>query len=340
MMGTMEEGARNAVEVCMGVKPNERVLIVTDKAEYEIGDVLRKAACKITENVSLVVLEDYGERPMKALPEQINGMIPKMDVTFWAAGDSEGEFPARKTFFTVAGKYVRHAHMPGITKQVMEQGMCSDYNKIREFTNTLYETIKNARKIEVTNTSGTNLKIDLNPKWKWITETGIFHQKTKGGKLWVNLPAGVVYTAPFIVNGKIVIDELGDWFDKKYGVLSSPENKENTQVQIDIVNSRAGLKTVECKNQQLKKDLIKYLRTDKNSDRVGEIEFPTNLELLDKPLIGNLLQDEKARVHIAFGHAYIETGAKWECNTHVDCLMKACDVWADGRKIMENGKYL
>jgi len=58
-------------------------------------------------------------------------------------------------------------------------------------------------------------------------------------------------------------------------------------------------------------------------------------------LIGNLLQDEKARVHHAFGGPYPElTGANWSSKTHVDALLKKCSIRVDGKKIMENDKYL
>jgi leucyl aminopeptidase (aminopeptidase T) len=101
------------------------------------------------------------------------------------------------------------------------------------------------------------------------------------------------------------------------------------------------LKTLKCANSKLKQELINYLKTDENSNRAGELAFPTNLELMKKPLIGNLLQDEKARVHHAFGSPYPElTGANWESKTHVDALFKKCTVWVDGEKIMEADKYL
>jgi len=112
-------------------------------------------------------------------------------------------------------------------------------------------------------------------------------------------------------------------------------------VHIDVENSRANLKTLECANSQLKRELIEYLKTDENSNRTGEFALPTNLELMAKSLIGNLLQDEKARVHHAFGDPYPdETGANWTSKTHLDGLMKKCSVWVDGKKIMEADEYL
>ncbi len=94
----MDEGAKNAVEVCMGVKPGEHVLIVTDRSQYEIGEAIRMASLRITEQVKLFVLEDYGERPMASLPKEIEKAIPWADVTFWAAESKKGELPMRRSF--------------------------------------------------------------------------------------------------------------------------------------------------------------------------------------------------------------------------------------------------
>lgn len=337
-MGTIVEGAKNAVEVCMGVKHGERVLIVTDKGTYDVGNALKNAAKNVTVHVEMYILEDYGTRPMTFLPEEIENSVPKANVTFWAAQSMEGELHAlRGPFMAAALKHVRHGHMPSVTKRCMEEGMCSDYREIVKLTQKLYEMVKDARKIEVTNPSGTKLRIQLDPEWRWLKRDGIYHKKGE----WGNLPEGELFTAVAESNGQMVIDELGDWFSDKYGCLTKPESDCSTPVYINVESSRADLKTIECDNEQLKRELIDYLRTDENSNRTGEFALPTNVELMGRPLIGNLLQDEKARVHHAFGNPYPElTGANWQSKTHVDGLIKKCDVWVDSKKIMEADKYL
>lgn len=337
-MGTLYEGAKNAVEVCMSVKPGEHVLIVTDKGTIVVGNALRRAAEKVTPYVEMYVLEDYGTRPMTSLPKEIESAIPKANVTFWAAESRKGELVTlRGPFMKIVFKYARHGHMPSIKRRLMEEGMCSDYTQIAKLTKKLYEIVKDAKKIDVKNPAGTNLRVEFNPEWKWVKSDGIFHEKGK----WGNLPDGELFTAVVESNGHMVIDELGDWFSDKYGCLTRPESDSNTSVYVDIENSRVNLKTLECANSRLKRELIEYLKTDENSNRAGEFALPTNVELMMKPLIGNLLQDEKARVHHAFGHPYPEeTGADWRSKTHIDGLMKKCSVWVDGRKIMEADKYM
>ena len=76
-MGTAYEGARNAVNVCMGVKPGERVLVVTDLASYDVGNLLRRASLEVTSKVNMCILEQYGERPLKGLPAVIRRYIRK-----------------------------------------------------------------------------------------------------------------------------------------------------------------------------------------------------------------------------------------------------------------------
>ena len=67
--------------------------------------------------------------------------------------------------------------------------------------------------------------------------------------------------------------------------------------------------SINCANEVLRNELTQYLSTDSNSSRASEFALPTNPLLMSLPTIGNLLQDEKARVHIAFGDPYRdETG--------------------------------
>ena len=59
-------------------------------------------------------------------------------------------------------------------------------------------------------------------------------------------------------------------------------------------------------------------------------------------IVGNFLQDEKLPgIHVAFGDPYgHETGADWECTTHVDVLVRKPTVLVDGREIMASGRFV
>lgn len=330
--GTIDQGSKNAVETCMGLRPGERVLIVTDQPELAVGTSLQKSAEGVTgpDRVQLFTLEDLAPRPLKLLPEKIESSIPSVDVTFWAAQSLPGELIVRQRFMELATKYARHGHMPNISNVVMEQGMCSDYNRVYDLTHKVHEAVRDAERIRVTNFKGTKLEIEFDPCWRWVPSDGRYHDKGR----WGNLPEGETYTAPKLVRGKLVTNLLGDWFSDKYGNFAD-------SLSLTVEDSRIVLDTINCDNIDLKKDLLRYLATDENSTRASEFALPTNPELMSMPTIGNLLQDEKARVHMAFGDPYQkDTGAPWKCPTHVDMLLEKCDVVVDNFQLMKDGNYL
>ncbi|HZW57402.1 MAG TPA: aminopeptidase [Nitrososphaerales archaeon] len=332
-MGTLEQGSRNAVRVCMGLNQGENVLIVSDQGTEAIGRELARQSEIVTgpERVKLVLLEDHVKRPMSVMPIQITDLASSWaDVTFWAARSLPGELVARRDFLDVAKVHARHGHMPNVTIQLMEQGMCSDYDQVYELTHKVYDTVKGCGAISVSNRFGTSLRVEFDPNWRWVPSDGRYHSKGK----WGNLPEGETFTAPKHVEGKLVTNLLGDWFSEKYGNFKDP-------LSLRIENSRMIMDSIECKNSQLKSDIKSYLATEENSTRASEFALPTNPLLMSLPTVGNLLQDEKARVHIAFGDPYqAETGAPWKCKTHVDMLLEQCDVSIEGKgQIMKHGKY-
>jgi leucyl aminopeptidase (aminopeptidase T) len=331
VLGTISEGAKNAVEVCTAVRNGEHVLVLTDRDTLEVGEALSNAAERVSKgNVKLFVLEDYTQRPAKQLPKEILESIPWANVTFYAAQSQPGELAIRGPFIRTAIKYARHGHMPGVTKELMETGMCADYQKISELTLKVDRAVKGCKTAKVTNRSGTNLAVDFHPAWRWQVSAGLFPSKG----MWGNLPDGEIFTAAYKANGTMVIDELGDWFSAKYGVIAE------TPVALKVTDSRIDFSSLECKNSQLKGEFLEYIRADPNGNRLGEFAIGTNI-FLDH-LTGNLLQDEKfPSVHCAFGDPYPEeTGADWQAKTHVDGIMLKCSIWMDDKQIMDEGRHL
>ena len=112
-------------------------------------------------------------------------------------------------------EYARHGHMPNITMQLMQQGMCSDYNEVYTLTHQVYDAVKGANSIEVTNPFGVNLRVEFDRNWRWVPSDGRYHDKGR----WGNLPEGEVFTAPKKVNGTLGTNLLGDWFSEKEATL-------------------------------------------------------------------------------------------------------------------------
>lgn len=326
----IELGAKNAVTTCMQVEAQDRVLIMTDREKRRIGEALFMEAEKTGARAQLVFLEDFGERPFTDLPPSLRDLIAAFGptVTFFAADGQPGEIRFRQPLLHLLTQEakVRHGHMIGIDERLMREGMAGDYNEIARITDRVYERVKNAKTIKVKSSKGTDLEAVFSGSLRWKPCRGIYSEQGQ----WGNLPEGEVYTSPLTVNGTLVVDVLGDFFSKKYGVLKTP-------VTFKIVD--AIITEISCANEDLSKELKEYLFSTENGNRVGEFAIGTNTGLTQ--LTGNLLQDEKIPgVHIAFGDPYPrETGATWEAKLHVDVIPVECDIWVDGERIMTNGKF-
>ena len=331
-MGTIEQGVKQAVENCLRVKAGEIAVIITDNETIEIGSALKKAIEKITGKIQFFVMEDFGQRPID-FPQTIADGIKAADVSVYAAQGAEGELqsfrmPMLKAI--QANRKLRHAHMIGISPQIMKDGMCSDYKEIQRISRLVYDRVRNANKIEVVTGKGNNFVAEFRPELKWNISNGIIAPGH-----WKNLPDGEVTTSPLSVNGTVVIDGcLGDFFADSYGSL------EDTPIMIEVSASRAIKESLRCDNEQLRQEFSKYLfETDENSSRVGEFAIGTNTGLTK--LIYNILQDEKfPGIHIAFGSPIPgKTGADWDSIAHVDGVIKNPSIYVDGEMIMNKGEF-
>jgi len=167
----------------------------------------------------------------------------------------------------------------------------------------------------------------FSPRLRWVPSDGRYHEQGR----WGNLPEGEVFTSPQSLDGLLVAEELGDHFAAQYGLLQDP-------VRFRIKAGR--VQSVECGDLQLRSEVESYLARHPDSNRVGEFAIGTNTAL--EEISGNFLQDEKfPGVHVAFGDPYShETGADWSCPTHVDALASRATVTVDGRRLMEDGRFL
>lgn len=332
-MGTMQEGVKQAIDNCLKVKPDENVVVITDRETLAIGQALRAAAEERTgKAATFFIMEDFGERPIP-WPEAMKEALDAADVSIYAAQGAKGELQTfrRHMLHTIeANPRLRHAHMIGITPEIMADGMCGDYKEIQRISRLVYEKVKNARTIRVVTDKGNDFTAEFSPDLKWTISDGDIMPGH-----WKNLPDGEVFTSPATLNGTVVIDGcLGDFFAERYASL------EETPIRVEVKDGRAIRETLQCRNEDLRREFDQYLfETDENSHRVGEFAVGTNTGLTH--LIYNLLQDEKfPGIHIAFGSSLpAKTGAKWDSKTHVDGVLKSPSIYVDGQAIMEKGTF-
>jgi aminopeptidase len=324
-------GARNAVRTCLNIGDGDRVCIIRDRPRAEIAEAIEREVVETGAPVRVWTMEDAIHRPATEFPRSLAEEILQFRPTasFFIGTGMKGELAFRRPMLHLLADQLRcrHGHMIGIDELLMTDGMTADYDEVYRVTRKVWEIVRQARTIEVQTALGTDLVASFSPALKWIPCDGRYWEQGH----WGNLPEGETYTCPQSVDGVMAAEEMGDWFSERYGPLSSP-------LRIAIKSGR--IVSLESPDTAILRDAREYTSQHPNSDRVGEFAIGTNIGL--RRIVGNFLQDEKfPGVHIAFGDPYgFETGADWECPSHVDALASHATVTVDGRQIMANGRFL
>jgi aminopeptidase len=322
-------GARNAVNVCLRVRPQEQVCVITDNRSLEIASAIVAEVEKVGAPYHAWILEQLAPRPLTGLPREILEDLEISQVSIFAVQAQTNELRSRIQMTDVVNRRkIRHAHMVNINRQIMLEGMRADFQRVDRLSQRVVEMVRKASKIRAKTAAGTDLTADLNPKYKWLKTSGIISPEK-----WGNLPGGEIFTTPGDVNGTFVIDGVvGDYLCAKFG------NLQENPLTVSMKANR--LVEAHSDNRELENEFWKYTHTDENSDRVGEFAIGTNIDLKD--VIGEILQDEKyPGVHIAFGNPYgAHTGAEWDSTTHIDVVGRKFNIWVDDQQIMLDGKFL
>jgi aminopeptidase len=327
------EGASNAVTMCLKIRPDEKVTLITDRSCQVIAAsmALELEALGCTWNA--FVLEERAPRPLVGMPQVVLDDMESSQVSIFAVDVQKNELQSRMQMTDVVNRRrMRHAHMVNITPEIMTQGMRADFNEVDRLSQAVLDRVRKATYVRATTPAGTDIHAEMNPEYRWFKTSGIISQEK-----WGNLPGGECFTAPGEVNGVFVVDGVvGDFLCKEYGLL------ESHPLTIHIEGNR--ITKVSSANKRLEEDFWKYTHTDENSDRVGEFAIGTNIGV--ERVIGNILQDEKfPGVHIAFGDPYgAHTGAKWKSSTHIDVVGLRFNIWlgneAGEEQIMRDGEFL
>jgi len=259
-------GARNAVNVCLRIQPNEKVTVITDDATREIAASLVRELETVGAPYRAWILEELAPRPLTDLPQEIMDDLESSQVSIFAVQAQANELRSRMQMTDVVNRRkIRHAHMVNINHQIMLEGMRADFLKVDRISSKVVETVRRAKQVRAKTPAGTDLTADLSPDYRWLKTSGIISPDK-----WGNLPGGEVFTTPGEVNGTFVIDGVvGDWLCAKFGSL-----RENP-LTIHVKGNR--LTDAHSTNHELEDDFWRYTHTDENSDRVGEFAIGTNI---------------------------------------------------------------
>lgn len=316
-MEDLRKPAKIALTECLGVKPDEEVLIVTNPELMDIAEALFVEAKNLKANVSIEVYpagKMNGEEP----PEDIAAKMLKPDVLIAPTLTSISHTNARRK---ATAKGVRIATMPGITNDIFIRGMSADYNEISKLTKRVNDYLDNAKTAHVYNSYGMDLKLNIdNP-------AEVCDGKILNPGDFTNLPDGETCLSPITADGVLVSHRCDDYITEATKLVL----KDGHIVEYDSNPS----------GQRFKKlvDDSKSIDGNENAGFIAEFAIGTNPSAI---VNGNILEDEKVlgTCHIAFGDNTSFVGGSNMSTLHMDIIIIEPTIILDDKKIMEAGKLL
>lgn len=306
-----------AVRDCMGLRPGEKVLVITDEPLRTIGYALWKAAKDLGNEVLLIEILPRASNGAEPPPEAAE-LMKMVDVVLCPTSKSLTHTDSRRA---ASAKGVRVGTLPGVTEQIMIRCMNADYNKIAQRTFALCKLLEKASTVRVTAPAGTDITMPIKGRTAH-SSSGLFREKGQ----WGNLPTGEAYLAP--VEGQSEGVVVVDGSMAMVGMVKTP-------IRIQVKKGYAE----DISGGEEAQRLIALLEPHgKDARTVAEFGIGTN----DKAILtGIILEDEKVMgtIHIAFGDNK-SMGGSVRVASHLDGLVTHPTVWLDETMIMNNGKVL
>ncbi|MEW6660861.1 MAG: aminopeptidase [Bacillota bacterium] len=309
--------AKAALTSCLGIKPGEQVVVLTDGWEPAVVDAFKQAAFEAggeTLLVSFLPRRRNGEEP----PPAVAAAMAAADIVLMPTSRSLSHTKARRRA-NEAG--ARVASMPSITAEMMERALAVDYRAMGRLTHQWTEALTRATEARLISPAGTELVIGLGER-KALADTGQLMHKGSFG----NLPAGEAFIAPVegTAQGTLVLDgSLAGW-----GKLASPVVLRIAQ---GLVASIEGGQEADWLRQAL-------APCGEPGLNLAELGIGTNPRA---KLTGVVLEDEKAlgTVHLALGDNR-GIGGQVEAGIHLDGMVLNPTLLLDGRLVIDAGKHL
>jgi len=204
----------------------------------------------------------------------------------------------------------RGLSMPTVEKRMEKTAFKADYKKVKKYANEIKKLLNNSLGAEVLFSTGDRLYLDLRNR-EGKSDTG---ECTKTGQS-INFPSGEGYIAPYEANSEEV-NEFGE--SKTEGIWPAGYNGEI--VKFIVKNNRI----VEIiGNGKKGEEMRKLFSENKTRTNVAELGIGCNPNAV---ITGNILEDEKVGLHIAYGMS-VHVGGKVESDMHLDiCYSKGCPV--------------
>ncbi len=313
----MAKGAHKVINVSIGAKPGERILIITEASKMSIAESLAAAAFAAGSEPVITVM----------IPREVDGAEPPEPIA--------AAMLASDAFICVVGKSITHTNAVKKAKEggsrgvvltqfsedmMIHGGIECDFAAIAPECIEFAKVMAGAKKIHLTSPFGTDLTFSAEGR--------------RGNALYCMVKPGQFSTIPTIEanvsplegtpNGRIVADASVPYIG--IGVLDEPVVCE---VKDGFITSMTG----GSQAKRLYEDLL--AKGDPNCFNVAELGIGLNPNCY---FCGFMLEDEGVRgsCHIGIGTS-ITLGGTVKAKSHYDLIMTKATVDVDGRIIMKDG---
>ena len=316
----MAKGAKKIVEVCGGVKPGEKVLIVTDTGrEFSITEALAQAASAAGAETAVIITEP-GKKP---------GEEPNPTVAAAMMGADVIISPTTRTIYhsqATSNALANGAKLLSLTevteKVLISGGIDADFVALQPRVRKLTEIFDKGSKVHITAKGGTDLYLDITGR-PGCCCSGLCLDP--GDKL--GIPELEAFIAPIetYTHGKIVIDAT----IAGYGGVNEP-------VTITVEDGHA----VAFEGGAEAKALENMVEAADSPAAYNIVEIGIGLNDCAR-VIGEIIEDEGAygTGHFAFGND-IHFGGISDAPIHLDMVYYGPTIEVDGEIVMRDGVLL
>lgn len=183
---------------------------------------------------------------------------------------------------------------------------------------TILERLMSARHLRIYTPSGSDLRVTLDAKHRWISNRG----SARPGAVVV-LPAGEVATFPASISGRFVAD-----FAFNVNAITERDARLAAHpVAVWIEDGRAVRHA--CNDTAMSSFLDECFQTY-CAYNVGELGFGTNYGVGDAIALNSHINERRRGVHLGFGqHNQDPNVVGYQCLIHLDLIAKGGTIWVD-----------
>jgi leucyl aminopeptidase (aminopeptidase T) len=157
MKKELYNAAHNALKICMALQPKEKLLVIFDAPEKQIGEALFVAGQELgaeTLAIQIPELEFNGQEP----PEEVAKLMQQMHAVICPTSKSLTHTDARRN---ACKANARVATMPNIQLETMIRGMSADYHRIASLSDKVAEILTAGNEAHLTTPKGTDIIIPI-----------------------------------------------------------------------------------------------------------------------------------------------------------------------------------